>query len=55
VTVSGVVALVFTIVLGRWPGTVAGAVMLLALAGSWWLLPRRLRSELPAEDAGQPR
>ncbi|KQX69668.1 DUF6328 family protein [Angustibacter sp. Root456] len=44
VTVSGVVTLVFTVVLGGWSGAVAGLLLLLALGASWWLLPRRLRA-----------
>ena len=46
VTVSGVVTLVFAVVLGGWGGAVAGALLLLALGASWWLLPSRLRARL---------
>ncbi|HEX3002813.1 MAG TPA: DUF6328 family protein [Angustibacter sp.] len=46
VTVSGVVTLVFTVVLGGWGGAVAGTLLLLALGASWWLLPSRLRARL---------
>ena len=46
VTVSGVVTLVFSIVLGGWFGVVAGVALLLALGASWWLLPSRLRARL---------
>lgn len=46
VTVSGVVTLVFTVVLGGWGGAVAGGLLLLALGASWWLLPSRLRARL---------
>ncbi len=46
VTVSGVVTLVFTVVLGGWGGTVAGVLFVLALGASWWLLPSRLRARL---------
>jgi hypothetical protein len=45
-TVSGVVTLVFAIVVGRWAGAAAGVAMLLALGSSWWLLPSRLRARL---------
>jgi hypothetical protein len=40
--VSGVVALVFTVVVGRWAGAAAAASALAALATFWWLLPRRM-------------
>jgi hypothetical protein len=46
VTVSGVVTLVFTVVLGGWGGAAAGVLLLLALGASWWLLPARLRARL---------
>ncbi len=48
-TVSGVVALVFTVVLGGWAGAVAGTVLLVGIASSWWVVPRRLR-----QDATRP-
>ncbi len=44
VTVSGVVTLVFAMVVGRWEGVVAGTALLLALGSFWWVLPSRLRS-----------
>ncbi|GAB3591356.1 DUF6328 family protein [Angustibacter peucedani] len=41
--VSGVVALVFTVVVGDVPGAIAGLVLLTAITTFWWFVPRRLR------------
>lgn len=41
--VTGVVTLVFTVVLGDGEGVVVGALLLLAIATFWWFVPHRLR------------
>ena len=46
ITVTGVVTLVFTVVVGGWVGAGAGVLLLGALVAAWWLLPSRLRARL---------
>jgi O-antigen/teichoic acid export membrane protein len=46
-SVTGVVTLVFSVVLGRWQGLVAGAALLCSVFVFWLLIPRRLRERTP--------
>ncbi|WP_426561714.1 DUF6328 family protein [Angustibacter sp. McL0619] len=46
--VTGVVMLVFTVVLGRWQGVVAAGALLCSIVVFWWVIPRRLRQRTPA-------
>jgi O-antigen/teichoic acid export membrane protein len=49
--VTGVVMLVFTVVLGRWQGLVAGAALLVSIIVFWLVIPRRLRERTPPPRA----
>jgi hypothetical protein len=55
--VTGVMTLVFTVVLGDAEGVVAGALLLLALVVFWWFVPHHLRAggSSGADQEAQPR
>ena len=46
-SLTGVVALVFSVVLGRAEGIIAGSALLVAVVVFWVVIPLRLRSALP--------
>ncbi|GAA4345744.1 DUF6328 family protein [Angustibacter luteus] len=46
-SLTGVVTLVFSVVLGRWEGIVAGSALLVAIVAFWVVIPLRLRRVLP--------
>ena len=45
--VTGVVTLVFSVVLGGWQALVAGAALFTLIIIFWWVIPRRLRALVP--------
>jgi len=45
--VTGVVALIFSVVIGPWAALVAGVALLTLIIIFWWVIPRRLRALVP--------